>query len=265
MIRYNLRDLFKVLIGLYILIATCLAFGQGQRSAPIHVVFDLDWTLLNSTTEVMAQADPHGVIEFQGKLYRLPHGTIESLIRLHRAGADISLFSGGEVERNNFAAQYIAAQVNDGLIQLGVRSVFKFAKVLSLPDLLVTSAQPEARFAEKFKKELSRFFDVSKTLLVDDIKEFIVSGQEKNMVWLGPTYNDRPRFELVNLEDVAQKKYSAPDYSEWSRDRLKIVVATDNILKAAQLMRDKKISLPEAYYQVDPFKLKFPMCGNLFL
>lgn len=264
-IQLIMRNLLKTLIGLVILLSTCLAFGQSQRSAPLHVVFDLDWTLLNTTTEAMAQADPEGVIEIEGKLYRLPEGTVESLVRLHRAGLQISIFSGGELSRNNQAATFLKNKVNEYLRSHDLPAYFGFQKVLSLPDLYVNSVDPKDRFAERYKKELSRFFDITHTLLVDDIKEFIVKGQERNMVWLGPTYNDRPRYELDKLEDPANKKYSAPTYEEWLRDRKKIVLATDNILKAVELKKKNKMSFPEAYYQVDPYKLKFPICGNLFL
>jgi hypothetical protein len=227
-------------------------------------VFDLDWTLLNSTTEVMAKADHHGVIEFEGQLYRIPEGAIESLARLHLEGIQVSLYSGGEPARNNFASQILKNKVNQYLQTQSLPQAFSFEKVLSLPDLLVVSNDPEARFVEKYKKELSRFFDISRTLIVDDMKDFVVKGQEKNMVWLGATYNDRPRFELDNLENPENKKYSAPNFNEWRRDKQKIVIAVNNILKAAALMKRKKISLPDAYYYVDPYKLKFPMCGNLF-
>lgn len=265
MIKVITANLFKALTGLVILLSACLAIGQNTHSASTHVVFDLDWTLLNTTTSVMAMADPRGVLEFGGKLYRIPEGSIESLARLYQAGVQVSLFSGGDVARNDYAARVLKTKVNQYLIANSIPGLFEFRQVLSLPDLLVVSADPNVRFAERYKKELSRFFDITRTLIVDDIKEFVVRGQEKNMVWLGPTYNDRPRFGLEKIEDPAQKKFSAPSYEEWKRDKLKIVTAVDNILKAMRLAKLKKINLPDAYYLVDPYKAKFAMCGNLFM
>ncbi len=249
-------NLFKGLFGLWLLLYPCLSFGQGR----LNVVFDLDWTLLNSTTEAMVQAEPSGTFSFEGKWYRIAHGTAESIKKLHEQGIDVSLFSGGGSERNDFAAKIIQQQVNE----LIGNNEFQFKQVLDLHDLLVVSTDPNARFAEKYKKELSRFFDVERTLIVDDMMAFSVKGQEKNLVWLGKTYNDRPRFELQSSESAEAKAYSAPDFLEWLRDYNKIITAVADILKAKAIMQKSNISLPEAFYRVDPFKNKFPMCGNLF-
>ena len=223
------------------------------------MVFDLDWTLLNSTTEAMVQADSRDTFTFEGKWYRIAHGTAESIIKLHNQGIEVSIFSGGTAERNDFAARLIEKQIHE----LGVTD-FKFQQVLDLSDLLVVSSDPNAKFSDRYKKELSRFFDITRTLIVDDMMTFAVKGQEKNMVWLGKTYLDRPRFEWQKLEASEGKAYSAPDFSEWSRDYNKIPLAVDNILQAKAMMSTKQITLPEAFYFVDPFKAKFPMCGNLF-
>lgn len=248
-------NLFKTLLGLWLLLCPCLSFGQER----LNVVFDLDWTLLNSTTEAMVQADSKDTFAFEGKWYRIAHGTAESIIKLHQQGFEISIYSGGTADRNDFAAELIIKQIH----ALGV-SDFKFKQVLDLSDLLVVSEDPNARFSDRYKKELSRFFDITRTLIVDDMMTFAVKGQEKNMVWLGKTYLDRPRFDLLSLEDPAGKSYSAPNLEEWIRDYNKIKIAVENIIKARDLMNQKQISLPEAFYYVDPFKTKFPMCGNLF-
>jgi hydroxymethylpyrimidine pyrophosphatase-like HAD family hydrolase len=252
-------NLFKGFFGLWLLLYPCLSFGHGNTNERLGVVFDLDWTLLNSTTEAMVQADPAGTFSFEGKWYRIAYGTAQAIKKLHDQGIDISIFSGGSSERNEFAAKIIEKQIQD----LGV-SDFKFNQILDLHDLLVVSQDPNARFADRYKKELSRYFDVKRTLIVDDMTGFSVSGQEKNLVWLGKTYNDRPRFELQDIEAAESKSYSAPDYNEWRRDRNKIITAVSDILKAEALMREKSISLPDAFYMVDPYKTKFPMCGNLF-
>ena len=259
MIKAITANLFKGFLGLWLLLYPCLSFGQGITNARLSVVFDLDWTLLNSTTEAMVQADSAGTFSFEGKWYRIAFGTAEAIKKLHDQGIEVSIFSGGSSDRNEFAAKIIEKQIQD----LGANK-FNFKQILDLQDLLVVSDDPKARFADRYKKELSRYFDVNRTLIVDDMMGFSVKGQEKNLVWLGKTYNDRPRFDLQNIEAIDSKSYSAPDYSEWLRDRHKIITAVADILKAKSLMRKNKLSLPEAFYLVDPFKTKFPMCGNLF-
>lgn len=249
-------NLFKGLLSLWLMLYPCLSFGQG----PLNVVFDLDWTLLNSTTEAMVQAEPAGTFQFEGHWYRIAYGTAQAIKKLHEQGIEISIFSGGSSARNEFAANLIQLQVNELLENKN----FQFKHVLDLDNLLVVSTDPKARFTEKYKKELSQFFDIERTLLVDDMTGFSVKGQEKNLVWLGKTYKDRPRFDLQDRESAESKAYSAPDLSEWQRDRNKIITAVDYILKAIAIAKRKAISLPEAFYKVDPLKAKFPMCGNLF-
>lgn len=241
------------------MLCPCLSFGQGGAKGRLSVVFDLDWTLLNSTTEAMVQVDSTDTFSFDGKWYRIAHGTAESLKRLHDQGIEISLFSGGTSDRNDFAAKIIEEKIH----QLGAKN-FKFKHVLDLQDLVVASRDPKAKFTDRYKKELSRFFDINRTLIVDDLVGFSVKGQEKNLVWLGKTYNDRPRFDLQNIEAESSKSYSAPNLQEWKRDRNKIPTAVTNILKAKNLMQQRSVTLPEAFYYVDPYKSKFAMCGNLF-
>ncbi|AZZ36103.1 hypothetical protein CIK05_04615 [Bdellovibrio sp. qaytius] len=253
-------NLFKGLLGLWLLLCPCLSFGQGHSNARLGVVFDLDWTLLNSTTQAMVQAEPINTFQYEGKWYRITYGVAQAIKKLHDQGIEVSLFSGGTSERNDFAAKIIEQQVNDLL----ERRDFKFKQILDLQDLLVVSQDPQARFADKYKKELSRFFDIEHTLIVDDMMAFSVKGQEKNLVWLGKTYNDRPRFELQNIEALESTVYSAPNYDEWIRDRNKIATAVTDILKAKEIMNQRNISFPDAFYTVDPYKTKFPMCGNLF-
>lgn len=250
-------------LSLCFMLWACPSFGQEQPIAAdtsINVVFDLDWTLLNTTTEEMAKANPKDTFKFQGLWYRISEGAVESLVKLHEADVSLSIFSGGTADRNHFVAELLQEMVNK---KLRVKD-FSFQKVLNLEDFWVASQDPNLRFSERYKKELSRFFDVNRTLIIDDMTTFTVAGQERNLVWLGQTYNDRPEFDLKNLEQKNEKKFSAPNFEEWERDKNKIITAVNHIFVALQLMRSQGISLLQAYYQVDPFKAKFPLCENLF-
>jgi hypothetical protein len=238
-----------------LLLGPCLAFGQGGS---INVVFDLDWTLLNKTTPAMVQADPTNTFEFNGEWYRIAHLSVESIVALHKAGIQISIFSGGEMERNQFAAILLEEKIKK---HLGDQS-FSFHKILNKNDLLVVNQDPQARFTDRYKKELSRFFNLENTLLVDDIAKFVVPGQEKNMAWLGPTYNDRPRAELQHLEEIKDKAFTAPHILEWLRDRHKIQIVTQQILRAVSIMQAQQITLVEAYAQINPYHAVF--CAHLF-
>ena len=72
--------------------------------------------------------------------------------------------------------------------------------------------------------------------MVDDIADFTPTGQEKNLLWLGVTYEDFPTYAAAvkksKLAAEKDKKYFPESYSDWLQERSKITAATDIILKA---------------------------------
>lgn len=224
---------------------------SAKKLQVVDIVFDLDWTLINETTAAMAKQDSQGVFQFEGKLYRISDHTANVLLALHRQpGVRISIFSGGLQERNQFAVKFIYDEVQRKVMQekpFQQRSMtFRPYKVLSSQDLTPVSTDPKLRFASRFKKDLGRFFNLESAVLIDDIAEFSMPGQERNMLWIEKTYNDRPRYELVAFENPEDAKYSAPNKEEWQRDRNKLLRVKERILKALQFSRKNNGSFIEA-------------------
>ena len=207
--------------------APIIAFSQEEQA--IDIVFDLDWTLINPTTEKMAEAVPENIFRFGHEVYRLTDHTVETLVELHsQKNVRISFFSGGARERNEAFVKWLYERIHTRQ----KNDQFKPYLVLSTEHLTTVSTDKNLRFPQRYKKDLSRYFNILRAILIDDIKNFIMPGQELNEVWLGKTYNDRPRFELKHLENEADDAYSAPDEEEWRRDRNKLLFIKDMILAA---------------------------------
>lgn len=203
-------------------------------SDDIHVVFDLDWTLINPTSSEMVKMAPLDTFELEGKVYRFSQHMIEVLIALHQEpNVKVSYFSGGTEQRNIFVINLIYEKLK---ARLG-HDQFKPFKVLSKNHLTEVSKDPSLEFSERFKKDLSLFFDLKSVLLVDDIKNFVPLSQAKNQLWLGKTYNDRPEFNLQYLEKIEEKNFTAPNKSEWIRNRDKLLPIKEILLGAIRRTR----------------------------
>lgn len=215
---------FASILFTFFLSATALAAG------PVYdVVFDLDWTLFYPLkAAVTAQS-----VQAGDEYYQPADQAVETLIQLHQDGHRVSLFSGGQKERNSALAQYLVAQIH----ARGVRD-FSFYKVLNFDDLSVRPGAPEnARFRERYMKDLIKInSDLSRTILVEDMREFSVPGQEKNLYWLGKTYQYMSEFKGPSLDP-----YSPPTHEEWQRERNKIAYFYRFFQNLTGVMRCSKV------------------------
>ncbi len=252
---FKLSILKTVAAFFCILLVAAKAFAYP----PIDIVFDLDWTIINPTTEAMAEAVPENTIRIDEKLYRFSDHTFEVLSSLHQIpDVRISYFSGGAAERNHTVIKAIYEKIN----LLYPNNNFKFNKILSATNLTQVSADLDLKFSQRYKKDLSAHFDLNNAVLVDDIQKFILPGQEKNMLWLGKTYNDRPLYQLAPLEEPADTAYSAPNEIEWRRDRNKLLIIQQTILKAIELSHKNGLSFIE---NLQRFQSHTKICSSLFL
>ncbi len=221
------------LIIAFLSLHSTLAQAQSQ-APPLDIVFDLDWTLVNETNSKMASAVPENILNFDGHIYRFSDHTVDVLIALHKEpGVRISFFSGGPANRN----QEIVRVLYEQIYKANPASNFKPYKILSSHDMTTISHNETLPFRERYRKNLAQHFNLNRTILVDDTKDFTLNGQERNQLWLGKTYNDRPLFELKELENVNDAKYSAPDFKEWKRDRNKLLAIKDILLQSIRQTR----------------------------
>lgn len=138
---------------------------------------------------------------------------------------------------------------------------FKPYKILSVEDLTKVSNDSKLRFGDRLKKDIARFFNPRYAILVDDKKDFVLHGQERNQLWLGETYNDRPQFELAHLEKPEDIKYSAPNKKEWQRDLDKLLPVLDILTKAIRKTRSTNVDFVE---NVDQINYLPRTCKSLF-
>lgn len=208
------------LAGLFLVLSSLSA----GASRPIDVVFDLDWTLLLSTDEAKARADGRLIFRHGEHWYRLTDHALEVLRAIHENPRyRVSYFSGGAVDRNRAVVAWIYELLNANRAE----RPFVPHRVLSFDDLTKRPGVPEAaRFTERHGKDLTRVgadLALPRAVLIDDAGAFAEPGQEKNMLWLERSFNDRPVFPFTGAPD----KYDPMDAREWLTERHKLVWAFD--------------------------------------
>ncbi len=222
---------FRLAIMTISIIAGTNTFAQKPES--FDVVFDLDWTLLYKTSEPMAAQDQTDIIRYGTEVYRLAPGTTDAIIKLHNTpDVRVSFYSGGEADRNLAVVDFIYQQIALRQKNLAPYKVLNKADLVTVPDAL-----PTERFSKRFKKDLTKISsNLNRIVLVDDIADFTPKGQEKNLLWLGVTYEDFPTYAAAadksKLAADKDKKYFPESYSDWLQERSKITAATDIILKS---------------------------------
>ena len=269
-----------------------------ERLPSVHIVFDLDWTLLSSLPaggDYSAFAHDPRFFVSEGTAYMITDGVGETIRRLldfnRRLGypyVKISFFSGGTRERNLEALRRIVVDEKAGLSAAEIAE-----KVLSFADL--KNRHPEIPldrrlpFAERWAKDIETpFQDLERTVAVDDTAEFYVGEQRKNLLWLDETYDYYLHYadvEAARARD-AGAKYLPPSREAWLYDRNRISIvgleleyALDAEIAAAKAGRARKTPFRDRVAKVrknlakakafaallahDPARV-FRDCGSLF-
>ena len=224
------------LLALAISLASGGAFAT-DRLKPVHLVFDIDWTLVSPLREAdiaLYKGDPR-LIEVEGLHYRLSNGADVALRRLldfnRRLGYDyvkLSFFSGGSRTRNEALLKKI---VIDPVTH---KTAFDIAeKVLSFENLKdhfpeLSHEEKKLEFAERYQKNLGRFFeDLSRTIAIDDTPKFYRGSESKNLLWVGETYSDFPSFVAAASAYAKEptSKYIPPNFTAWFADQNRVLIA----------------------------------------
>jgi hypothetical protein len=174
------------------------------------VVFDLDWTLFYP----VKTAQTSQTVQAGGEYYQPAEHAVEILAELWAHGHRVSLFSGGARARNEALAESLLTAVR----ARGARD-FQFYKILNFEDLSRRPGTSDSdKFALRYAKDLAKINpDLRHVVLVDDLPEFAMAGQEKNVFALGKTYVFHQ-----NYDPSARGVYDPPTASEWRREREKI-------------------------------------------
>jgi hypothetical protein len=227
----------------FILLSACADWSRTPSSVgkTRHIVFDIDYTIVS---EIKADASSNKklkrIIEIEGKKYFV-HDGVEELIQnlLNRENVKISFFSGGSTSRNH--ALLSAIKLNDG------RTLENVAfKILNKDDLTVVKGiQTDAKFSEKYKKDLTKISHVLDELIMfDDTEHFVLNRkQEDHVVYLGKTFE---HFETFKEASLAAGEYVPRTESEWSFARKKLFIVGGAVDSAFKESESSGVSLSEA-------------------
>lgn len=164
----------KSLVFLMAFIWTAFAHAQG-----LHVVFDLDGTLIESLDPQVSHSETdEQILKFKDHTYRIVDFAPEVIVKLRDAGYKISFFSGGPADRNHAVIERLQRMILERTGQ-----EFTPYKVLSSTDLTPILGRPEnALTRDRFRKDLQKVAFPEDVVLIDDIKQLVMQGQERSLI-----------------------------------------------------------------------------------
>ena len=210
---------------------------------PIDVVFDMHWTLINPVSPESARIKSDGIVKQGDRLFRFSEHLIDSLLLLHQNPCfRVSYFSSATQSENSQVLDEIYKLLNahpkkQSLDPISPRFIWNTEELKS------TDAPPSRPFHDRFQKDvfsLDRSLDPKRTLIVEDLREFVPEPQRGNVLWLGKTYEDIPDYIHWKQNRAAygfDPKYEPPSVTAWKSSQEKIP-RTVAILERAQLMAD---------------------------
>jgi hypothetical protein len=234
----------QLVIILSAIAVPALAKTQSVVNNDYHVIFDLDWTLINPREGAAPKPD---FIE-SGEEYRLMPLAAESILRLHLRGFKISIFSGSPKARVETISEIIFNKVRKLAKANGHsdNNIQPYA-LLSAENMIPNPAgKPTDRFRNRFYKKLplgeaadQKYFPEDRVIMVDDIPEFAAPGQEPLFLILKSTYNNFDSYSDVisarSLIPVGDETYIPPSITAWAVDRGRIPWAAEILIQAKNL------------------------------
>lgn len=181
-----------------------LLLGAAASAQGLHVVFDLDGTLIDSVPPETVSTEDARIFRWKGEAFRLGDFAPEVIERLDRAGYRVSFFSGGDRERNEVIVEGLKA-----LIRHRSGREFHPYKVLSREHLTPLFGRPDgARFRDRFRKDLQHVAFPGDVVLVDDLPDMLMEGQERSLLHVEPGQEGLRRRQklLVVMEVLLEAK-----------------------------------------------------------
>lgn len=213
-----------LLLFIFFLLLGCQSGGRGPASeAPLHIVFDLDWTLIS---HIPSSEGPISFPYFRvgDEVYRFVDGAAEILEDLfERPNVKVSFFSGGPKYRNEAVLK---------ALPIGDLTAYDLAyKIMNRDDLTVLSGvDPDddtLPFTQRFRKDLRHFdHDLSRVLLIEDNDRFALNPQQRrSILWLGQTYEHHEYYSALSQSrpEEGTRKFRPPSSEAWYLERQKLV------------------------------------------
>lgn len=226
--------MFKAILLLFMMLPLAT---WAQVRPTVHVVLDIDGTLVYTTSPEALEVDSRNSLQFEEELYRLSENAVDFLIALHTLpGVEVSFFSGGSKDRNDFLLARIYRLIDQKTKTRGLYRPFRIFNVTDLEVLKKEPSKAELRFSDLHRKRLGTLgFPLDSTILVDDISKFAAKGEEKNLLWIGSAYDDFPNYEWLEKTKVAGKfKYVPASKEDWIAERFKLSRVIGIVAKALE-------------------------------
>lgn len=201
---------------------------QAFAGLPVDIVFDLDQTIgtlvhegpygdlladpLNPKKGIVSITFENAHLDSLGKQttkliteeYRIYDGVSELLTELKRHQLEgrvrVSFFSAGSAERNQALLKKLV--LSDGT----TASQLAGPRIYDRTHLFETKASEDARYRERFKKDLTVVNkNLEDVIIIDDIKTYVPAHQEKHLLWIGEDFpypeklGNRPPFKPSEL------------------------------------------------------------------
>lgn len=187
------------------------------------LVFDLDWTLFYSwenTKDSQSEVDP--LLKHKNSTYQASKNAVPVLLSLQDKGYRLSIFSGGDEHRNQQLVEWLQKEA-----KLRYGKNLKFYKTLGFRALTERSQASGLKFSQRYGKDLSQInSNLDQILLIDDIRDFAMKGQESNLLHLEKTYNYIADYDTWSRSKTSvpnsEQSYDPPSYKEWIREQNKI-------------------------------------------
>ncbi len=208
----------------------------------MHVVLDIDWTLVSSVKEGQSLKGRR-IIRVGAENY-IVNDWVEPLVSLLiQKGVNVSFYSGGKHDRNVNLLEKLHVFPNQSL------SFRKVAhRILSFRDLKEIAPSKDA-FTERYKKDLIKVTRSPHVILVDDSKNFAL--QRGKMLWLMDTYISFSSFaeaQSYALRHPESAQYIPPNSIEFELERNKFILIAGILSEAIEMAKEGKVSLPEAIH-----------------
>lgn len=210
-----------------------------NREKELHVVLDIDWTIVSNFEPEFSDAPIDRLVEADGKKYVIRDGLEELIEYLLEENIKVSFFSGGTKVRNEELLSRIYLRDGRSLKDIAYR-------VKNFDDLTVVPNVPEtAKFQEKYKKDMHKIHaDLKQLAWFDDATSFYIDeSQKRNLVHIGPSFKFFENFDQA-LKHTGN--YIPDKFGMYYFDRKKMDILKFHIQEALKLVDEKKVTFSEA-------------------
>lgn len=195
---------------------SCSHTSWGTRdissTSPINIVLDIDYTIVSPVENLHSDQ----VVKLEnGESFRINNHVLEFIEEMKKhERVNIYFFSGGTRERNIELLSKIKTKSDQSFLDIAL-DIYSFEDLTQISEI--------GKFAQKYKKDLKAIgFDLTNTILIDDVPIFSPETQVSNMLWIGKAYYHFEKYTDViaaRSDTKFEQKYIPNSPKEWLRSK----------------------------------------------